>query len=201
LKTTYTPTDDKLLWQAFRLGDEVAFTTLYQQHVRVLYSYGKKLLADDAAVEDLIQDLFIDLWQNKERLSDIDSPRFYLFRSLRRRIYKALPANDKMAHNWETMPDDLMPITLPEEFYIIEEEDSKKQKNDLTLWLKALPVRQYEVLMLRYYEDFSYHEIAEILSINEQSVRNLVQRAVMKLRHLSIHHILITFFVNFFLLK
>lgn len=199
METTSTPNDDKLLWQAFRLGDEVAFTSLYQRHVRVLYSYGKKLLSDEDAVEDLIQDLFIDLWQNRERLSEIESPRFYLFRALRRRIYKALPANHPTAHNWETMPDDLLPVTLPEEYYIMEAENSHKQQQHLTLWLKALPVRQYEVLMLRYYEDFSYQEIAEILSIHEQSVRNLVQRAVLKLRQLSLHNILLVILLNFFL--
>jgi RNA polymerase sigma factor (sigma-70 family) len=201
LATTSTPHDDKLLWQAFKLGDEVAFTSLYQRHVRVLYSYGKKLLADEAAVEDLIQDLFIDLWQNRQRLSEIDSPRFYLFKALRRRIYKILPAARNMDCSIETMPDDLTPVTLPEEFYIIEEENSRKQKDSLALWLKSLPVRQYEVLMLRYYEDFSYQEIAEILSIHEQSVRNLTQRAVLKLRQLSIHSILLAILLNFFLPK
>lgn len=194
-----TSHDDKLLWQAFLLGDELAFTTLYQRHVRALFSYGKKLLSDEDAVEDLIQDLFVDLWQTKARLSEVDSPRFYLFRSLRRRIHKSLSPVNTTAQNWECITEETLPITLPQEFYIIEEEDVQKQKDSLNYWLKSLPIRQYEVLMLRYYQDFSYTEISAILSINEQSVRNLIQRGVLKLRQLSLHSILFALIFNFFL--
>ncbi|MCE7042593.1 RNA polymerase sigma factor [Dyadobacter sp. CY312] len=193
-----TTNDDKLLWQAFLLGDEVAFTTLYQRHVRVLFSYGKKLLSDEDAVEDLIQELFIDLWQTRSRLSQVESPRFYLFRSLRRRIHKSLSPANTTTQNWECITEETLPVTLPQEFYIIEEEDVQHQKDSLNYWLKNLPIRQYEVLMLRYYQDFSYAEISEILSINEQSVRNLIQRGVSKLRQLSLHNILLVLLFNFF---
>ena len=194
LASTSTPDDDKLTWQAFRLGDEAAFTALYQRHVRVLFSYGRKILHDDAAVEDLIQDLFIDLWQTRERLSDVDSPKFYLFRALRRRIHKSL--SPTLLQSWESTSEEILPVTLPSEFYIIEEEDNQKQKDNLNFCLKSLPLRQYEVLVLRYYQDFSYSEISEILAINEQSVRNLIQRAVLKLRQLSIHNMMILFLFN-----
>jgi len=183
--------DDKALWQAFRLGDEIAYSILYQRYVRVLFAYGKKLLPNEAAVEDLIQDLFIDLWQSKARLSDVESPKFYLFRSLRRRIHKSLQPETKNNQSWECTSEDVLPVTLPSEFYIIEEEDFQKQKDSLNSSLKSLPIRQYEVLMLRFYQDFSYAEISEILSIHEQSVRNLIQRAVLKLRHLTIHFLLL----------
>jgi len=196
LASTSTSNADKLLWQAFQLGDESAFTELYQKHVRVLFSYGRKILHDDAALEDLIQDLFIDLWQTRTRLSDVDSPKFYLFRALRRRIHKSLSPNYGNQQSWESTNEEVLPVTLPTEFYIIEEEDIQKQKNNLNFCLKSLPLRQYEVLVLRYYQDFSYSEISEILAINEQSVRNLIQRAVLKLRQLSIHNLLIIFLFN-----
>ena len=196
---TSTPNDDRQLWQAFKLGDEAAFTTLYQRHVRVLYSYGKKLLSNDDIVEDLIQDLFIDLWQNRHRLSDVQAPRYYLFRTLRRRIYKILPSVNTTIDNWENMPDGLLPVSLPEEFYIIEAENYETRVQYLAEWLKVLPIRQYEVLMLRYYQNFSLEEIADILSIHEQSVRNLLQRAVAKLRQLSLNKVFFILYLNLFL--
>lgn len=192
-----TPKDDKLLWQEFLLGDEVAFTTLYQRHVRSLFSYGKKLLPQDDVIEDLIQELFIDLWQSRSRISEVESPRFYLFRALRRRIHKSalLPGSSQ---NWETITEETLPVTYPLEFYIIEEEDIKKQSDHLSGWLKSLPVRQHEVLILRYYQNFSYAEISEMLSIHEQSVRNLIQRAVLKLRQLSLQSTIFIFVLTFF---
>ncbi|MCF2443009.1 sigma-70 family RNA polymerase sigma factor [Dyadobacter sp. CY345] len=179
-------TEDKLLWQTFKRGDEDAFTTLYQRYVRVLYAYGKKLIADEETVEDMVQDLFIDLWQSRARLADVESPKFYLFRSLRRRIHKHQTGKLQNIQCWENVEEGIHPVSFPKEYEMIEAESFQKQKDDLNLWLKNLPVRQYEVLMLKFYQDFNHEEIAEILSINEQSVRNLLQRAVLKLRQLTI---------------
>lgn len=197
MASSFIDTDDKVLWQRFRQGDEEAFTLLYQRYVRVLYSYGKKLIGDEAVIEDLVQDLFIDLWQSRSRLADAESPRFYLFRSLRRRIHKA--SNGRINEPWEQIGEYFHPVTLPKETEIIESEQFQKQKDELNSWLKNLPGRQYEVLVLRFYQDFSYSQISEILAINEQSVRNLVQRAVSKLRQLTVLVVISGLFL--FLLK
>lgn len=191
-----THNEDKLLWTAFKQGDENAFTLLYQKYVRILFSYGKKLIVDEEAVEDLIQDLFIDLWQSRAKLADVESPKFYLFRSLRRRIHKWQTSN-LHKQSWDAADDRIHPVAPPKEYEIIEAESCQRQKDELNVWLKNLPVRQYEVLMLKFYQDFSYEEIAEILTINEQSVRNLVQRAVIKLRQLTISLLLLHLFLFF----
>lgn len=193
--TTYH--DDKVLWLAFKQGDENAFTVLYHKYVRVLYSYGKKILADEEAVEDIVQELFIDLWQCRSRLADVESPKFYLFRALRRRIHKSLNETHNLNQRWDHIDEGIHPVSLPKEYEIIEAESSQKQKDELNVWLKNLPVRQYEVLMLRFYQDFSYAEISEILTINEQSVRNLIQRAVLKLRQLTISALFTGLFLFF----
>lgn len=192
-----TPIEDKILWQAFKRGDEIAFTTLYQRYVRVLYSYGKKLMVSDETVEDLVQDLFIELWQTRARLADVESPKFYLFRSLRRKIFKNVNHTTISGQNWEFTDEGILPVALPKEFEIIEAENFQKQKDDLETWLKSLPPRQQEVLTLRYYQDFTYAEISEILSIHEQSVRNLAQRAVLKLRQLTIPTLLTSLLLIF----
>jgi RNA polymerase sigma factor (sigma-70 family) len=197
LASISTPQDDKILWQEFKLGDELAFSTLYQRNVRILYSYGKKLLPSDGNVEDLVQDLFIELWQSKSRLADVDSPKFYLFRALRHKIHKSMHSHFNSSQSWEFTDETDLPIALPTEFDIIEAESSLQQKNELESWLKTLPARQKEVLTLRYYQNFSYTEIAEILCIHEQSVRNLAQRAVLKLRRISIPSTLVAMMLLF----
>jgi RNA polymerase sigma factor (sigma-70 family) len=197
LASVSTPLDDKILWQAFKRGDELAFATLYQRYVRVLYAYGKKLTAENGTIEDLVQDLFIELWQSRERLADAESPKFYLFRSLRRKIHKSALTSLSSGQSWELTDEGILPVALPKEFEIIEAEGSQKQKDELESWLKNLPPRQHEVLTLRYYQNFSYAEISEILSIHEQSVRNLAQRAVLKLRQLTLPTLLIGIFLLF----
>ncbi len=191
-------TNDQHIWRAFKGGDSIAFAQLYQNHVKVLYAYGFKLLSDRAVIEDIVQDIFIELWQKRENLADVDSPKFYLFRVLRRRVLKSMVKNSKLFTSIELNENLDLPVTFPKEFYIIEAESIQKQKLQLDQCLKNLPIRQYEVLVLRFYQDLSYSEISEMLSINEQSVRNLIQRGLLKLRQFSIQSLFTTGLVLFF---
>tara|TARA_R110002124_G_scaffold186225_5_gene353755 strand:+ start:98 stop:691 length:594 start_codon:yes stop_codon:yes gene_type:complete len=184
-------------WHAFKQGDENAFAKLYQSNVKVLYAYGFKLLPDRAVIEDLVQDIFIELWQKRETLSDVTSPQFYLFKILRRRIFKSIAKNNNIFTPIDYDQELHFPIAFPKEFYIIEEENIQNQKAHLYNCIKNLPIRQYEVMILRFYQDLSYTEIAKILTINEQSVRNLIQRAVLKLRQLSVHLFFSIIFIFF----
>jgi RNA polymerase sigma factor (sigma-70 family) len=191
-------TDDKTVWRAFKQGDEAAFSVLYQRYVRVLFSYGKKLSRDEQAVEDAVQDLFVDLWQSRSRLGDVDEARFYLFRSLRRKIHKSIRPDQIASESWETTDELLLPTSPAQETEVINAEVLQIQTADLQARMKSLPLRQYEVLMLYYYQDFSYAQIAAILSINEQSVRNLLQRALHKLRQVAFLSTILFFSVIFF---
>lgn len=191
-------TDDKLLWQAFKQGDKSAFSLLYQRYVRILISYGKKISQDEQTVEDAVQDLFFDLWQSRSRLSDVESARFYLFRSLRRKIHKSIRPDQGLSDSWEITDEELLPISPAQETELINAEIAQWQTADLQAKIKSLPLRQYEVLVLYYYQDFSYEQIASILAINQQSVRNLLQRALQKLRQLAFLGGLFILFLLFF---
>jgi RNA polymerase sigma factor (sigma-70 family) len=186
LNALLTNQNDQNLWQAFKLGDEAAFATLYQRYVRTLYAYGKKITGKEEVVKDAVQDLFIELWQRRERLADAESPKFYLFRSLRRRIFNEIFLLHAQHANWELMQEQLLPTTDSAEFEIIQQEQSEDQTETINRWMRDLPARQFEVLSLRYYHNFSYAQIADLLSINEQSVRNLTQRALVKIRKIAI---------------
>lgn len=163
------------LWNAFREGDEKAFSELYQRFAGVLYNYGYQLTADAALVQDAMQDLFSDLWRTRKNLSATTSVKFYLFRSIRRKLHRLSDIRQ--------LPEDLYPLqTESAETLKIRIEENVLQQQRLQRLMSQLPVRQQEVIRLRFYDNFSWEEISGILQINEQSVRNLVQRAVVKLR-------------------
>jgi RNA polymerase sigma-70 factor (ECF subfamily) len=165
---------DHELWTAFKQGSVQAFSELYQRHAGILYNYGYHLLPDASLVQDAMQDLFADLWRTRGNLSDTTSIKYYLFRSLRRRLHKLA---------------DIRPVPAASTLQTESIEDLKIKKEEhlqllhrLQLLMSRLPERQQEVIRLRFYDNFSWEEIAGILQINEQSVRNLVQRAIIKLR-------------------
>jgi RNA polymerase sigma factor (sigma-70 family) len=178
--------EDRLCWNRFRQGDDTAFATLYQRYVRVLYSYGLKLIRDVPVVEDAIQELFIDLWRTRNHLAEAQSVRFYLFRSLRRKIHRSLRPEDEPLTLWENDTAPWQPTLAPFEADIISAEATALQTAQLQRWLTHLPARQYEALMLRYYQNFSYADIAAIMGISEQGARNVVQKSLHTLRKVAL---------------
>src|SRR5690606_26189782 len=72
------PFDDGQVWDAFREGDEAAFVFIYESYFDRLFAYGLRVAGDAYLVEDAIQELFIDLRNNRNRLKETDSIKFYL---------------------------------------------------------------------------------------------------------------------------
>ncbi|MFC5410298.1 RNA polymerase sigma factor [Larkinella bovis] len=176
--------DDVALWLAFRQGDEPAFARIYTRFVKILYRYGLKITRDQSLIEDCIQDLFIELWNSRERLGNTDSIKFYLFRVMRRKLYgslSSLPATH--TDGLEHVPE---PFVESYESSLVTMQELASQKDQLHQALSTLPVRQHEAINLRYFHGFSYEQIAELMGINPQSVHNTLQKAMKVLRaHLS----------------
>ncbi|MBO9638228.1 MAG: sigma-70 family RNA polymerase sigma factor [Siphonobacter aquaeclarae] len=182
MKTDWHTSDDIQLWNQFRKGDADAFAGLYQRYVGVLYNYGYHFLADAAEVEDAIQELFIDLWRLRENLSETTSVKFYLFRSLRRRI-RQVSEGRSLTVQIPDSPSSDHAIPSYEADYIFQEQHTL-DLHRLREVLLQLPARQHEAIRLRFFDDFSWEQVALIMQMNEQSVRNLIQRALRKLKEL-----------------
>jgi DNA-directed RNA polymerase specialized sigma subunit, sigma24 homolog len=69
---------DKQLWQAFKQGDRGAYEQIYRQNIRLLYEYAYRFVVDKQFINDCLQDVFVDIWEKRERLSDTDNIKFYL---------------------------------------------------------------------------------------------------------------------------
>jgi RNA polymerase sigma factor (sigma-70 family) len=179
---------DLLLWQRFRAGDEAAFAVIFDRFSPILYRYGSSITVHKDIVEDSIQDGFVDIWRTKERLSDTNNIAFYLFKVIRRKIYKNLQSKQVQS---EDSLDDLWGNTLASiensaETALINDESETQRRLAIANVILQLPPRQREVIELRFYQGFSYEQIADIMGINLQSVHNNVHRALTFLRgHLS----------------
>lgn len=170
-------------WQAFQRGDEQAYTQLYQRHVRAMYRYGMSLVpASEAFVLDCVHDVFTELWVKRTRLTIPDNVRFYLLKSLKIRIISLLERKEKPTR---TLSDEEFENLWaePNQLELLEELEAVSNRQErLQLLVAQLPPRQQEALKLRFVENMDYNQIGEVLDINQQSAKNLVFRAVEKLR-------------------
>lgn len=184
---------DSELWNAFRRGDDEAFAYMYRKYAPVLYSYGFHLCRNRDLVEDCIQDQFIHLQQHRAQLGDTDSIKFYLYRSLRRRIAEKTQANSRWVSD-EDAPRRLeFEVTMPAEATLIDAQRAADHKQKLEFLLNQLPRRQKEALYLMYYEKLSYTDVAAVMGLEVKSVYNLIYNALVALRN-HVQQFKLTFF-------
>ena len=180
---------DKTLWDAMRNGDRSALERIYNSHVDSLYRYGIKIAQDPGTTEDAIQDLFIKIWNGRERLGSTDNIKNYLFTSLRRTIYRA-----RNSRSISTDPQELKTQETSDTFedFLISEEVSAEKATKLKRALLEISERQREVIYLRYYQNMEYEEICEVMGITYQGARNMLFKAVKNLKkHLLLPFLLI----------
>lgn len=175
--------DDALLWIRFKNGDQDAFATLYKKHILPLIAYGSKLCPDRDQLRDQLQELFVELWNSRENLSDTDSVKFYLFRALRNKLIR-------LAKSHHQHTDIIRIETYARQHYmensietsIVEKEMQVYNTALLKAAISHLTVRQQEIIQLRFYQGFSHDQIAELMQMNHQSVSNLLYRALSSLK-------------------
>jgi RNA polymerase sigma factor (sigma-70 family) len=173
---------DILLWKTFQKGDRDAFAKIYKLYAHELLSYGYRVTSNRQLIKDSIQDLFLHLWMHKKNLSETDSVKFYLFRSLRNRIVRNLGKDHLVsAENQELMLENIIG-ELPFEHELMQREYDEAQVRRLHRAIGQLSKRQQEVIAFRYHHDFSLEEISRLMNLNNQSVRNLLHRAISQLR-------------------
>ena len=169
------------LWEAFRDGDARALSTLFEMHYDALYHYGLKLTGDEELVKDCIQNLFQKLWRRREGLRAVQVVKAYLFKALRRHLGDETKLLKKHRHLLPSYTDSFE-VTYSHEEFLIAQQGDAEQSTRLLASLNQLSKRQREALYLKFFDGFSYERIAEVMSLNVQSVRNLIFNALQTLR-------------------
>lgn len=171
---------DNIIWDRFLKGDKSAFEGLMKTHFAALFHYGTKFSKDKEFIKDCIQDLFLQLWESRQNLSDNVVVKSYLMASLRRRIHRAtLPVHFSDAF---TESKDIFDIEFSIEEKFIQDESTLMLTQKIKYALEMLPKRQKEVIYLKFFQELEREQIAKIMDIAPQTVSNLLQMAVKQLK-------------------
>jgi len=182
-------------WESIKSGNVNALQGLYDEHIDALYKYGMVLCHDEHKVKDCIHDLFVYIWNFRERLSIPDSTKAYMMVSLRRRLFDKGPKMKSLTVDLDAIEQPVILTEGHEERWIQRENDIEQQQQ-LGKALDQLSDRQREIIHMKYYQQLDYEEIGRIMNINYQSARNLVTRALTVLRKEMTVIITILFLMN-----
>jgi len=187
--------DDKMMWQRFIAGDVEAFDYLMSSQFRVLFHYGSKFSKDKEFVKDCIQDLFLALWEKRDNLSADIAVKPYFMASLRRLMHRKREVRSRLAEDHFEGQEGHFEIEFSVEQDYIEQESTLVLTQKLKKLLDELPLRQKEVVYLKFYQELDRNQISEIMEVSPQTVSNLLQIAI---KHLKKHWR--TEFITFFLI-
>ncbi|MCU0354183.1 MAG: sigma-70 family RNA polymerase sigma factor [Cytophagales bacterium] len=172
---------DAEIWHRLKQGDEQAVTWLMRRYFDDLYRYGCRLCPETTIIEDSIQEMFVDLWVRRQRLSDVAAVKSYLFTSLRRRLLKQMSTIRK--HEASGLDDHyFFALDISPEELLIEHQHSQELSQRLSEYIQQLPPRQKEAVYLRFFENLTYEDIASVMSVSVAYLYELIHKAVANLR-------------------
>lgn len=160
--------------ESFLAGDVVAFEKLLDHHGPSLMRYTTRLLNSKSLAEDIVQETFFRLWNNRKKY---DSSKSKLSTWLHRVAYNLCMDVYRGINRDEVLSGEPDPDSAPEETW--EGEETAQRVNDA---LSKLKERQRSALALTYFHNFSNKEVAEIMGISVDALESLLCRARAKLK-------------------
>ena len=180
MKNDFRSYTDPELWQALKRGEDRAVALLMKRFYRDLYNYGLRISKNEALTEDCIQDLFVELWLKREKLGNVQVVKMYLVKSLRRQIARKTTAASFT--DIDVLPEYEGDVVFSHEDFLIREQNTLEWKHKLLQALNSLSPRQREAIYLRFFDNLTYEQIAQVMSLAIPTLYDLLSKAVKKLK-------------------
>jgi RNA polymerase sigma-70 factor (ECF subfamily) len=174
----YNSLADIELADLLKSDDTSAFTELYSRYKGLLYIYACKITRDDDIAEDMVQELFINVWDKRKSINFSSSISSYLYATVR---YKFFDLVDKQKVRTDYVQAFQLFLDKGEyltDNYILEKELSATIEKEIS----NLPSKMREVFLLSRKENLSNKEIAQRLDISEKTVKNQISTALKTLK-------------------
>jgi len=165
---------DEAVVKRFIADDMRAFDLIYSEFNPRLKKFISVLTKNESDADELVQEVFIKIWQNREKLKNYSSFESYLFRVAYRTTIDLLRKRSKEAKYIEHVKSLQVFEEYPDH---IEELDRDELEVKLNHLIEEMPVRQREVFKMKYFQDSSYKEIADHFGISVNTVQNHMAKA------------------------
>ena len=166
--------DDILM--GLKRRDETALSVLFDTYYEKLYLFAEKYIYDSDKAHDIVQDVFLKIWENAERLELTSSIQHYLFASVRNgclNYLKSLQIEDRNNRKY------MEAYIESQNVYMVDDEELLARIRQV---LDELPEKCREVCLLRFVEGYKYAEIAARLDMNENTVKAQLHRGMERLK-------------------
>jgi RNA polymerase sigma-70 factor (ECF subfamily) len=182
------------LFEKINESNVEAFETLFHTYYGYLCLYATKILKNDAAAEEIVQDFFVKLWEKRLTLTIETSINNYLFRSIKNLCLNYIQHNKvKIKHAQTSISENNLSETFDDNYFEIDLAEK------IETGILSLPKKRREIFRLSRENGLKYREIAQKLNISIKTVEAQMGLAIKTLReHLKDYNTFFTLFLCFF---
>lgn len=162
-----------------RESDKGAYAALFKAVSGKLVRYAQRFTRDEASAYDVLQDVFVKLWDIRENLDPASSLQALLYTMTRNAALNVNRKNAYLVHNDRPGEDD---GSLHASQQVDLEIDARRLSAQLNQWIDALPERRKEAFLLSRQHDLSHREISNIMGLSERTVNTHIFLALKHLR-------------------
>lgn len=171
---------EDVLWVNFINGDDACYEIIYKKYAGTLFQYGIQFTKDEGIVKDAIHDVFVKIYSNRTHLKTSVDIKFYLFAALKNCLYNLFKREMIFEKLDEHEVYDILDATAEDK--VIEPFERNDEKQTIVKVLGVLTERQREAVYYRYIQELKIEEIGALMDMNYQSVQNLIQRSIKKMK-------------------
>ena len=169
--------NEKDLINELQNGNKKAYHILFETYYKLLFLYANSLTKNKYKSEDIVQNVFLKLWVNRENILITTSLKNYLYKSVYNIFVTDYQRNQKELNILQEIHGEVLQK-------LAKEEDEKI--NDRLRWIEneiqSLPKKAREIFIMNKKRGLTYKEIARILDISENTVESHIGRALKRLR-------------------
>ncbi|PPL02199.1 RNA polymerase sigma-70 factor, ECF subfamily [Parapedobacter indicus] len=173
MSVSHNDIDEQEMLARLQLGEEMAFRWVYDRYSRAIYGNILRLVHDETVADDLLQDVFVKIWEHREHIDPNQSFRAYLFTcsrhfafNFRRRLQLEIEAAIQMARGYVDSDDT-----------VVDSLNAKETEALLHGAISELPTQRQRIFRMCKVDGLSYRQVAEQLGISEATVRDHIVKA------------------------
>jgi RNA polymerase sigma-70 factor (ECF subfamily) len=167
--------NEEEIWRSIQNRDGKVFERYYKEHYKFFFLAACNYLKDPRLAQEIVNDVFIKLWEDAETISIQSSLRSYIYRAVVNRSLNELDKNKRERQHQNELS------RRPEE--TVESRDMEEHELKLRLYraIDQLPEQCRKVFMMSRFEQLKQQEIADQLNISIKTVKNHITRALKEL--------------------
>jgi RNA polymerase sigma-70 factor (ECF subfamily) len=182
----YNDNIDHELLRLVKNNGEEFLKVLFKLYYSRLCSYATTLVKVRDVAEEIVQETFINFWENREAIQIDKSFKSYIFRSVHNNCINYLKKSEVLRRQSQRMADEILyhnEVALRNfSFGIIDDLIAEEMEIRLDSVLNDLPPQARKIFMLSRFEQLSYMEIADTLKISVNTVKTQMKRTLIKIR-------------------